>query len=363
MPVIIDAGQVPPRWAERNLRSGSVAENSGVAENSESLRVAFINNMPDAALEDTEMQFFELLEAAAADVTVRVHLYSLSGVPRGERGLEHVQHFYSSSDSLFGQPFDGVIMTGTEPRQSNLRTEPYWSAMANVLDWAESNTTSTVLSCLAAHAGVLHSDGISRHPLGDKQFGVFTFGKTGEHELTNGTGQHVRFPHSRWNEVGSGELTECGYTILTQSTEGGVDTFVKKKKRSLFVHFQGHPEYEAQTLLKEYRRDIKRFTRGERDTYPSMPKGYFDAVSTKLVADFRDAVLADRQEKIMEGFPESDLIRTLEKTWHSSASAIYRNWLGYLAAKRKDTRKVSAVVRVHETIPHRTNAVPAGQNE
>ena len=47
-----------------------------------------------------------------------------------------------------------------------------------------------------------------------------------------------------------------------------MDLFVKKKEKSLFVHFQGHPEYGAQTLLKEYRRDIKRFLRGERETYP-----------------------------------------------------------------------------------------------
>ena len=57
-------------------------------------------------------------------------------------------------------------------------------------------------------------------------------------------------------------LTQCGYLVLTQSAEGGVDSFVKKKKQSLFVHFQGHPEYGAQTLLKEYRRDIRRFLKG-----------------------------------------------------------------------------------------------------
>ena len=78
-------------------------------------------------------------------------------------------------------------MTGTEPRQPNLRNEPYWSALANVLDWAESNTTSTVLSCLAAHAGVLHSDGIERCPLNDKQFGVFDFAKAANHPLTDGS--------------------------------------------------------------------------------------------------------------------------------------------------------------------------------
>jgi homoserine O-succinyltransferase/O-acetyltransferase len=196
-------------------------------------------------------------------------------------------------------------MTGTEPRQPNLRNEPYWSALANVLDWAESNTTSTILSCLAAHAGVLHSDGIPRCPLNDKQFGVFDFAKTANHPLTDGTGQLVRFPHSRWNEVQADALAACGYLVLTQSAEGGVDSFVKKKKQSLFLHFQGHPEYAAQTLLKEYRRDIKRFLRRERETYPSMPRDYFDGTGANLLSDFRDSVLSDRREELMEKLSRS----------------------------------------------------------
>jgi hypothetical protein len=35
-----------------------------------SLSLALINNMPDPALEDTELQFFELLDAASGDVPV-----------------------------------------------------------------------------------------------------------------------------------------------------------------------------------------------------------------------------------------------------------------------------------------------------
>ena len=92
------------------------------------------------------------------------------------------------------------------------------------------------------------------------------------------------------------ELTACGYSVLTKSVQAGVDIFVKQKRKSLFVHFQGHPEYGALTLMKEYRRDIRRFLRKERETYPSMPLGYFDTTADKLLTDFRDAVLADRRE-------------------------------------------------------------------
>jgi homoserine O-succinyltransferase len=292
--------------------------------------------MPDSALEDTEIQFFELLEAAAGDVPVRLKLHSLSGVPRGERGQQHLGGFYFGTNDLLNDRFDGAIMTGTEPRQPDLRKEPYWSALGKVLDWAESNTASTILSCLAAHAGVLHSDGIQRHPLGDKQFGVFDFAKASKHQLTAGTGERVRFPHSRWNEVRAEALTASGYQVLTQSAEGGVDCFVKMRKQSLFVHFQGHPEYGAQTLLKEYRRDIKRFLRKERETYPSMPKGYFDVAATKLVNDFRSAVSSDRRAEQMESFPEAALVSGLQNSWRPSAEAIYKNWLQYVVSKRAD---------------------------
>jgi homoserine O-succinyltransferase/O-acetyltransferase len=334
MPLIIEGGRIPTRWAEKkNVHAGQVDAGAASAEG---VRIAFVNNMPDSALEDTEIQFFELLDAAAGGIPVRLKLHSLSGVLRGERGQQHLSCFYFGTDDLLNDRFDGVIMTGTEPRQPDLRNEPYWPALGNVLDWAESNTSSTILSCLAAHAGVLHSDGIPRHPLGDKQFGVFDFAKTGKHQLMAGTGERVLFPHSRWNEVRAESLTASGYQVLTQSAEGGVDCFVKMKKQSLFVHFQGHPEYEAQTLLKEYRRDIKRFLREEREKYPSMPKGYFDTATTKLLTDFRDAALPDRREERMESFPESAVVGGLQNSWRLSAKAIYKNWLQYVVSQRSD---------------------------
>jgi homoserine O-succinyltransferase len=352
MSLIIDGGRVPPRLAERNIsRQGSSVDHSTSADR---VRIAFVNNMPDTALEDTEMQFFELLEVASGDVPVLLSLHSLTGVPRGVRGQQHLSSFYGNTDELLNGEFDGVIMTGTEPRQPDLRDEPYWSALAKVLDWAQSNTVSTILSCLAAHAGVLHSDGIERHPLSDKQFGVFDFGKTANHQLTSGTAERVRFPHSRWNEVQADPLSACGYTVLTQSPEGGVDSFVKKKKRSLFVHFQGHPEYGAQTLLKEYRRDIKRFLRGERETYPSMPKGYFDATAVRDLADFRDLALSDRREELMERFPEGT--GSLEKTWHSSAVSIYRNWLQYVITSRADVSAFPAMAAVYHQTSRKRSA-------
>ncbi len=353
MPLIIE-GPIPSGWAER----GHVNSPTTKESRAECISLALINNMPDAALEDTELQFFDLLDIASGDLPVFLKLYSLTGIPRTDRGQRRLNSFYFGLDDLWNRRFDSVIMTGTEPRQSNLREEPYWTALANVLDWAESHTYSTILSCLAAHAGVLHGDGIGRHPLSDKQFGVFDFAKVSAHPLTSGTGEHVCFPHSRWNEVWADELTACGYTILTQSAEGGVDAFVKKKNQSLFVHFQGHPEYGAQTLLKEYRRDIRRFLKKECETYPSMPKGYFDASAAKLLGDFRDSVLSDRREERMESFPEAALVDGLENTWHPSAVSIYRNWLQYVAARKVDVASIPALAAVYQPAPRKRSARP-----
>ncbi len=353
MPLVIDCGPVPTLWASKNslLEAGS---GNGHGTRSECVRVAFINNMPDPALEDTEQQFFELLDSAAVDVSVSVKLYSLPGIPRGDRGQERLKNFYHGIDDLLNRQFDACIITGTEPHHPGLREEPYWSILVEVLDWAERNTISTVLSCLAAHASVLHSDGIERHRLSDKQFGVFTSARAADHMLTSRAGDVLRFPHSRWNAVQEDALVECGYVVLTHSAEAGADSFVKQKKNSLFVHFQGHPEYGARTLLKEYRRDIRRFLRRERETYPSMPQAYFDDVATVLLSDFREKALSDPSEEVMASFPDAAIVDTLQNHWSSSARCIYRNWLQYISGRKAETgagfhgqteRKRSAVLQ------------------
>jgi homoserine O-succinyltransferase len=344
MPLIIEGGRVPPRWLQgRNSRP---LISPDAARREDCVRLALINNMPDAALEDTELQFFDLLDTASGDAVVLLKLYSLAGIPRTDRGDRHLNSFYFGLDELWNSPVDGMIVTGTEPRQPNLADEPYWSALTNVFDWAERNTISTVLSCLAAHASVLHADGVGRHRLPDKQFGVFDSARACEHPLTSRIAGQIRFPHSRWNEVRANELASCAYTVLTESAEAGVDLFVKKKKKSLFVHFQGHPEYGALTLLKEYRRDIKRFLARERETYPTMPVGYFDPTTTKLLEDFQKTAPSNRREDTVALFPEAALVQGLQNTWKSAATSVYRNWLEYVTAKKAETFSFAAMARV-----------------
>jgi homoserine O-succinyltransferase/O-acetyltransferase len=342
MSLLIDRGERATPWSGGHYLSASEETIFLVAPNS--LQLALVINMPDAAVEDTEAQFFGLLEKAANGRPVHVRLYSLPHIPRGERTREYLGKYYASFEDLLSRRFDGAIITGTEPKQPDLRQEPYWNELSALLDWAEQKTFSTVLSCLAAHAGVLYSDGIGRNPLGDKQFGVFEHQVMNGHALTKGAANPMRIPHSRWNEVREENLVRCGYEVLTKSNVAGVDLFVKQKRNSLFVHFQGHPEYGGHTLLKEYRRDIKRYLRRERDNYPSVPAGYFDAAATQLLTDFRALAEAQRQERLIDLFPEQEVIDTLQNSWKESAARVYQNWLDYITARKAEAASSVATV-------------------
>jgi homoserine O-succinyltransferase/O-acetyltransferase len=318
----------------------------------ETIRIALVNNMPDAALEDTETQFCDLLNDAAQDLFVHLKLVSLPKVPRGERGVERLKHLYYGVDELWSHEYDAVIITGTEPQQPDLRQEPYWNELANLFDWAQRNTISTILSCLAAHAGVLHNDGIPRIKQPDKIFGVFEFAKqtrakAGEHPLMRHSADVLRFPHSRWNGLNADALTACGYQVLTQNGTAGVDCFVKPNEKSLTVCFQGHPEYQSQTLFKEYRRDVRRFLHGERETYPTAPYGYFTADALTRLEEFQRKSTAQRSEEIMSEFPEAFVTSHLQNGWHDTAVRLYRNWLEFLSERKAENRY--APVRVNRT--------------
>src|SRR5438128_5722908 len=305
--------------------------------------IGLINNMPDAALKATERQFRSLLRSAADSVIVRLTLYALPEVPRTEFGRRHVTgRFYSRIDDLWESHLDGLIMTGMEPRAANLKDEPYWGSLTRVLEWAEKNTYSTICSCLAAHAALLYLDGIGRQSLGDKRFGVFECARVSDHQLTAGAPSRVPMPHSRWNEIPEEALAASGYRVLTRSEDAGVDTFVKQR-RSLFVFFQGHPEYESATLLREYRRDIGRFLKGERETYPAMPQGYFDEAATDCLAAFRERALLQRREALLASFPAALVERNPTNTWRASAIRLYRNWLAYIS-EQKAGRLAAATV-------------------
>jgi homoserine O-succinyltransferase len=315
------------------------------------LDIGLVNNMPDSALIPTERQVFNLIEAAAGELAVRMHFYTMPTTPRTAWGADYVRRFYRSTEEMLNGSLDGILVTGTEPKAARLNEEPYWTDFTELADWAKENTTSAIYSCLAVHGVVLHADGVERHRLAEKCIGVFAQTKGTGHPLTEGLPRTFRTPHARWNEVREQDLSDCGYSILSKSTETGADCFVKQQKKSLFVHFQGHPEYEAQSLLGEYRRDLGRFLRGESDVCPTIPKGYLDAKSERIMVDFRARALSHRDPGLLADFPVERMSKEVRNVWRSSATRIYRNWLSYMASQRAGRVRPSAATETKLGMP------------
>jgi homoserine O-succinyltransferase len=338
MPVLIDIDQHDHHLFAR-ARSGSAGVEASPGGLAECLNIGLINNMPDSALISTERQLFILLDAASGRIAVRLHFYKMEPTSRSDWGRGYLHRYYHSTDDLLNKSLDGIIVTGAEPKAARLTEEPYWDNFIRIIDWARENTLSSVYSCLAVHGAVLYMDGLEREALPAKCIGVFPQTKADDHPLTGGLPQIFKTPHARWNEVPEGALARCGYSVLSRSIEAGVDCFIKRQNKSLFVHFQGHPEYETRSLLGEYRRDMGRFLRGESEVCPTIPKGYFGAKAEDILTVFRHGAIANRRPEFFADFPTDRLAKDIRNVWQSPARRIYRNWLLYLKAQRDGRSK------------------------
>lgn len=305
------------------------------------VHVGLANNIGDAAMGATEMQFLSLLDAAAGDMVVYVTLYSLPEIERKAAGQRRIGSFYRSIEHLWDQHPDqipdGIIVTGREPLATDLRQEAYWPRLKRLLAWTREHEVSTVWSCLAAHAAVLALDGIERVRSPQKHFGVFTCEQVTSHPLLEGAPVNQRIPHSRWNGVSADELAAKGYQVLTRTSNGGVDTFIKQDP-GLLVFFQGHPEYESKTLMGEYRRDVGRYLKGEMGNYPLLPVNYFTEETERSLLQIEVKARATRNETLLnEVSAVLDNVQ-IENTWNSTATLIYRNWLNHLGVRQRSNR-------------------------
>jgi homoserine O-succinyltransferase len=151
-------------------------------------------------------------------------------------------------------------------------------------------------------------------------------------------------PHSRYNDLPEEALLSAGYKILTRSPSAGVDAFAKQDG-SFFLYFQGHPEYDGDTLFREYRRDVTRFLNRERDTYPGLPQHYFDDVATALAEAFQERAIADQRGELMAEFPNEALETGLQNLWQPAALGVYEKWIEFLSARKAERRTQSVAIK------------------
>jgi homoserine O-succinyltransferase/O-acetyltransferase len=292
------------------------------------LKIALINNMPDPALEATERQFGGSLAAASSDLAVELAIFCLPSLPRGLAGAIHCQRRYGDYGRLFGEQWDGVIITGNEPRLPDLADEPYWADLVTLFDWAAESTQAVLLSCLSSHAWLQHRDGIRRRRLAAKHCGIFPHDLAAAQDDDFGRDLPARvfLPHSRWNDLDSRELEQAGYRQLYASPAAGIGVFLQRAEAFTLL-CQGHPEYDDVSLAKEYRRDVGRYLRRESEIYPTVPAGLFSPATLARLDEFRVEALADRNEARLALLPP--LLPELDAgvDWRPHTVQLFARWL------------------------------------
>lgn len=301
-----------------------------VPESAVRLDIGLLNMMPDRALAATERQFLQLMDSHG-ERCCAVRLFTIEGVPRGDEGREHLQQYYRDCAEIGDTNLNALIITGANVTQPDLTSEPFWDSLADVLQQADNRRLPVFCSCLAAHASALIFHGVARRHLPHKRWGIFDHSVCEPgHPLVAHLPEHFEMPHSRFNEVPEPDLRAHGVQVLITGSEAGVQMAVEPDNRRLY--FQGHPEYEAISLLKEYKREVLRYLSREREDYPPLPDNTFNEPAADLAEAFHGRVLSQSggTEQIEE-FPEEALACEMRHSWKEVSRQLFFNWLHELA--------------------------------
>lgn len=295
------------------------------------MHIGLLNMMPDAALEATERQFFRLVGAANPIVQFHLHPFTIEGLPRGLEAQAHIDRYYESFGQLKRDGLDGLIVSGANVSHPHLQEEDFWRPLTEVFDWARENVTSTLCSCLATHALIQYGYGIERTHLGVKRWGVYSHHVVEQrHPLVATVNTRFDVPHSRFNEIFREDMERVGLKVLVESGEAGVHLAVSPDLLRV-VFFQGHPEYDTISLLKEYKREVLRHYHGEREDYPPFPEHYFNLDVGELLNEYGQYLRSARRDGLPAPiFPEHAVVKHLDNTWRDTAKALFNNWLGLI---------------------------------
>ncbi|MCU7853338.1 MAG: homoserine O-succinyltransferase [Candidatus Thiodiazotropha sp. (ex Monitilora ramsayi)] len=293
------------------------------------LHIGLLNMMPDAAIEATERQFFRLVGEANPIAQFFLHPFTLKELPRGEKAQAHIDAYYETFEQIKEKGLDALIITGANVSHPNLAQEAFWKPLTEVVDWAHENVTSVLCSCLATHAVVQSHHGQKRTHMGDKLWGVYSHRVMDlHHPLVNDINTRFDVPHSRYNQISPAQFEQAGLKVLVQSEQAGVHLAVSRDGFRV-VYFQGHPEYDTISLLKEYKREVNLYIAGKRPDYPPFPEHYFTLRNQAIFSEYRERLEAARSHgEILPAFPEDLVLETIDNTWHDTAEAVIGNWIG-----------------------------------
>ena len=256
------------------------------------LQILMLNLMPTKI--DTETQLSRLL--GNTPLQVELTLMHTSSHKSKNTSQDHLLAFYTTFDKVKDRYFDGFVITGAPVEMMEFEEVEYWDELCEIMEWSTTHVHSTFHICWGAQAGLYYHFGVQKKALDKKMFGVFPhIADYKRSMLFRGFDDVFMVPHSRHTTIDREDLEGIpGLKILASSPEAGVFALSTKKGRQIFI--TGHPEYDAETLGREYWRDVNANKSIE------IPKNYY---------------------------PDNDPNKAPVSTWRSSANLLYCNWLNY----------------------------------
>lgn len=301
-------------------------EGRAITQDIREMHIGFLNMMPDAAMEATERQWFRLIGESNRVAQIHIHPFNLGVIPRGADAQAHIDKYYDNFEDLKRQGLDALIITGANEETNPSVKDDHWLPLKEVIDWAYENVASTIFACIACHALMTHQYGQPPHWRKTKCLGVFPHRVLDRHHpLIRGMNTKMDLPHSRYSEVSRAQFDAAGFKTLIESHEAGVHMAVSPDGFRQ-VCFQGHPEYDMYSLLKEYKRDVGWYQDGTVKEYPEPPAYYFGQKSQELLTAMKEKILAGEETE----FPEEELTALIENTWADSARSVISSWIGHV---------------------------------
>ena len=313
MPIKIPAS-LPARAALEQENIFVMTEERARAQDIRPIRIAIVNLMPTKIA--TETQLLRLL--ANTPLQIDITLLKAEHHVSKNTSSEHLERFYTTFSEVKHQKFDGMIITGAPVELLRFEEVDYWRELQEIIDYSVTNAFSTLFICWGAQAALYHRYGIPKYPLNEKKFGVFPHNITAKgKKIFRGFDDIFHLPHSRHTEIRIEDIDKVAeLEILAHSDEAGVCIVRSKKERALYV--TGHFEYDADTLAKEYFRDL------ERQLPIKMPQHYF---------------------------PQDNSAMAPMVNWRAHAHLFFSNWLNY-HVYQETPYEVSAITGIKDGQEH-----------
>ncbi|VAX07318.1 Homoserine O-succinyltransferase [hydrothermal vent metagenome] len=314
------------------------------------LHIGLLNMMPDAALSATERQFFRLVGESNPIAQFYVHPFSLPQLPRSDEAQVYIEKYYEPFEVIREQGLDALIVTGALPGPV-LSEQPFWEPLKEVIDWALENVTSTLCSCLATHAMLEFRYGQKRIAQQKKIWGVFPHQVVDKsHPLVNDINTRFDVPHSRWNAVTREQFEAAGLRVLVEGKQGVHLATSADGLRVIF--FQGHPEYDTISLLKEFKREVLLYASGENEDFPPFPENYFSDFEKAVIREYQlELDNSKAQGNVAPPFPEELIAQRLDNTWRDSAVEVVGNWMGTIYQVTNSDRRIPFMVHIDPNDP------------